>query len=397
MPEEFQSNLVALYRPSGRERCNEGNFDTGSTSQPEGRTTLKKKSSRTIFQRFSQYVSAFFKLGRMYRMIKSNSEMVASYNTQFNQIQTLVDEIRHQQESIFHGHSERLVQQRDELQKLNSMLASQSTFNLELSRRFDSFLYHKIIQNTESQSIFNPDADQTSRFQHKEALKIFMDVFYTNLETRYRGSCQDVSKKLHPYLSYARAAYVRTGGKAALDLGCGRGEWLTMLKEHDIPASGVDLSSGQLAQARENDLDVREQDVLTALEATPDDSLSLITAFHLVEHLPFEDVAWIVREAQRVLAPGGVLIFETPNPHNLIVGATSFHNDPTHRSPLTHPVLSVLFETAGYSSCEVLFLNPHERLNEFLTKPNFDHEIAYLLFGAQDFAIIGQKHDRETV
>jgi O-antigen chain-terminating methyltransferase len=192
------------------------------------------------------------------------------------------------------------------------------------------------------------------------------------------------------HLPEIEAAFLRTGeDKPVLDLGCGRGEWLELLTSRDIPARGVDTNAHQIEQARAEGYDVELADAIATLEAAPDGSHAAITAFHLIEHLPFDTVLWIAREALRALAPGGVLLFETPNVRNVLVGATSFHNDPTHLAPRTDAVMSVVFETCGFDPVDVRFLNAHERLEEFRTR--LDDELAFLLFGPQDLAISGQK------
>jgi O-antigen chain-terminating methyltransferase len=117
----------------------------------------------------------------------------------------------------------------------------------------------------------------------------------------------------------------------------------------------------------------------------------MISAHHLVEHLPFDAVAWIAREAMRVLAPEGILLFETPHTRNVLVGATTFHTDPTHLKPMPEQVLTVLFDTAGFDPVEVRALNPHARFKEFLDTPDFNDELAFLLFGPQDLAVLGTK------
>jgi O-antigen chain-terminating methyltransferase len=176
-----------------------------------------------------------------------------------------------------------------------------------------------------------------------------------------------------------------------MDIGCGRGEWLGLLNDLDITAIGIDTNPVQIADVQDMGLDARHGDARSALSEAKDNSLACITAHHLIEHLPFEDVLWIAREAMRVLAPGGLLLFETPNVRNVLVGATSFHNDPTHLHPMTDPVLNVLFETVGFHPIETRQLHPHEKLAEFMAKPGFDPELANLMFGAQDLAILGHK------
>jgi O-antigen chain-terminating methyltransferase len=224
-----------------------------------------------------------------------------------------------------------------------------------------------------------------------EGLEALLDAFYARLEDRFRGSREEIAGRLRAYLPDARAAFERTGGKPALDLGCGRGEWLGVLAEAGLPAEGVDLNPQQTAEAAEAGLAIRQGDALAALAEAPDASLSLVSAHHLIEHLPFERVVSLTREALRALAPGGVLLYETPNVRNLIVGASTFHIDPTHRRPLPAEALSVLFDTVGFHPVELRHLHPSETQEAFLAERRADPAIVSLLFGPQDLAVLGTR------
>ena len=223
-----------------------------------------------------------------------------------------------------------------------------------------------------------------------DGLEVLLDSFYHRLENRYRGGREEIARRVAIYLPDAEAAYARTG-RPVLDLGCGRGEWLEVLAGRGVPSEGVDLNPVQLAAAREAGLAVRQTDAMAALRAAPDSAYAMITAHHLVEHLPFRTVGRIAREAQRVLAPGGILLFETPNTGNLLVGGSSFYNDPTHLRPLTEPVLTVLFETMGFHPIETRLLHPHEKYAPTLRANRLDPDIVGLLFGPQDLAVLGVK------
>ena len=327
-----------------------------------------------MLKRLERYVSAFFKLGRIERIAKRADQSV----------QELRGYVQHEVSAV----SEKTRHAVDEQNAwVEGRLAEQSLRDSELSRRLDRLLSGRA----------GPDAGAVDPLPGQgagaapEGFQVFLDTFYSRLENRLRGSRAEILERLRVYRPDVEAAAIRTGGKPVLDLGCGRGEWLALMRELDIPAVGIDPNGAQIAAAAEAGLDARQADARTALAEADDDSLSVVSAHHVIEHIPFDDVAWIAREALRVLAPGGLLIFETPNPRNVLVGATSFHNDPTHLRPLTDPVLGVLFETAGYHPVETRFLHPHERLDEFQARPGFDPELAHLLFGPQDLAMIGRK------
>ena len=231
----------------------------------------------------------------------------------------------------------------------------------------------------------------SSALPHTDGFDLFKDSFYHRLENRWRGAPEEIAGRLKIYLPDVEAAWLRTDKKPVMDLGCGRGEWLGLLKDHGITGLGVDTNAVQIEEAKDAGLDVRLGDALQALADQPDGSLSALTAHHLIEHLPFDAVAWITREATRVLAPGGILLFETPNTRNVLVGATTFHTDPTHLKPMPEQVMGVLLETAGFDPVDIRHINPHERFGEFLDKPDMNDELAHLLFGPQDLAILGRK------
>jgi O-antigen chain-terminating methyltransferase len=191
--------------------------------------------------------------------------------------------------------------------------------------------------------------------------------FYRAFEDRYRGPRDIIKDRLRAYarftdpLLHLASPLARPAAPASLDLGCGRGEWLELLGENGFDARGIDLDEGMLAACRERGLNAKHGDALAALRATPSASLALVSAFHLVEHLPFDLVQELIAEALRVLQPGGLLIMETPNPENLTVGATSFYLDPTHLHPLPPGLLGFAAEHAGFARQRIVRLqeDPH--------------------------------------
>lgn len=221
-------------------------------------------------------------------------------------------------------------------------------------------------------------------------LTALLDSFYNRLEARFRGSREEIQRRLATYLPEAEAAVARTG-KPVLDLGCGRGEWVELLTARGLPASGIDLNPLQIAEGRALGLDLAEGDALADLAARAPGSLAMVSAHHLVEHLPFPATVALMRDALAALAPGGLLLLETPNAHNLLVSARSFHVDPTHIRPLPEEVLVTLAETLGYHPVEARALHPHEKLETFFRERRIDPEIAGLLYGPQDLALIAAK------
>ncbi|MES2262023.1 MAG: methyltransferase domain-containing protein [Pseudomonadota bacterium] len=213
------------------------------------------------------------------------------------------------------------------------------------------------------------------------------ELFYRAFEDRYRGSRELIKSRLAVYTPFLTPLLALGARPAALDLGCGRGEWLELLGEAGFAAHGVDLDEGMLAACRERELDVELTDALGSLRARADASVALVSAFHLVEHIPFDQVQALIAEARRVLQPGGLLILETPNPENLVVGSSSFYMDPSHLRPLPAPLLAFAVDHSGYARHKVLRLQEAQQLHG-------DAPIGLInvLDGVSpDYAVIGQK------
>lgn len=172
--------------------------------------------------------------------------------------------------------------------------------------------------------------------------------FYRAFEDRYRGSRELIKSRLEAYSPFVAPLALLYPGAPTIDLGCGRGEWLELMTEKGFAAGGVDLDEGMLAACRERGLNVETADALASLRSRADASVALVSAFHLVEHLPFDEVQCLIAEARRVLLPGGLLIMETPNPENLIVGTSSFYLDPSHIKPIPPLLLDFMVEYAAF-------------------------------------------------
>jgi SAM-dependent methyltransferase len=211
--------------------------------------------------------------------------------------------------------------------------------------------------------------------------------FYRAFEDRYRGSRELITARLRAYDDFIAPLTRLHQPAAALDLGCGRGEWLELLGQAGFAAKGVDLDEGMLAACRERALNVELADALTSLRALPDSSVALVSAFHLVEHIPFDQVQVLIGEALRVLQPGGLLIMETPNPENLVVGASSFYMDPSHLRPVPSPLLDFVVEYSGFARHKVVRLQESAQLHTAAPIG-----LINVLDGVSpDYAVIGQK------
>jgi len=187
-----------------------------------------------------------------------------------------------------------------------------------------------------------------------------LDALYVSFEDRFRGTREQVKSTQQVYLGYLADVGAGVPTAPVLDIGCGRGEWLELLREQGLTARGLDLNRVMIHECHGYGLEVIEGDAIEYLRRQPANSLGAITGFHIVEHLPFPQLITLLDETLRVLKPGGVAIFETPNPENLVVGAYTFYFDPTHRNPLPPPTLQYLVEIRGFAKVDILRLHPRE-------------------------------------
>jgi len=230
-----------------------------------------------------------------------------------------------------------------------------------------------------------------SLWEKKANLERFEEM-YVSFEDNFRGSRQDIKQRLAVYLPYIEEIRSKTEDFCLLDVGCGRGEWLELLKERGILGRGVDHNRVMIKKCKEYGLDVIKGDAILSLQGFASASLGAVTAFHLIEHLPFNVLVEFLDETIRVLKPGGVAIFETPNPDNIIVGASSFYLDPTHRNPLPAPMMEFLAKSRGLYDVEIKYLNPFsEELKLKENESELARRFEHYFYGPQDYAMIGYK------
>lgn len=212
------------------------------------------------------------------------------------------------------------------------------------------------------------------------------DGFYCAFENRYRGSIDLIKSRLSVYLPFIEPLKSIYPAPKALDLGCGRGEWLELLVESGFQATGVDLDDDLLNVCQERRLNVIQSDALAYLESVPSESIEIVSAFHLIEHIQFSLVRKLIEHAYRVLKPGGLLILETPNSENLLVGTSSFYLDPTHQKPVPADLLSFTVEYTQFKRTKTLYLQePSRNTQETINL----HDV--LVNVSPDYSVVAQK------
>lgn len=265
--------------------------------------------------------------------------------------------------------------------------------------RNDSYLKNDLAQQKRLIALFLEEArqrlpepftpEQLQTFVQED--KHLLDAFYVAFEEYFRGSREEIRNRLKVYLPLIEAAKVGTAESPILDLGCGRGEWLDLLRESRYTARGIDTNKVMIEQCRNRGLEVFESDVITYLQSLPDASLGAVTGFHIIEHLPLPVLIELLNQTARVLKSGGLAIFETPNPQNILVGSNNFYIDPTHRNPLPSPLTKFILENTGLSSVKIMNLNPYQESYKVSGSEQIVERFNDYFYGYQDYAVVGYK------
>lgn len=200
---------------------------------------------------------------------------------------------------------------------------------------------------------------------------------------RFRGTEDYVREKQRFYLPYF------AGRKDVLDVGCGRGEFLELMREAGVAARGIDLDEEAVSLCRSRGLEAEQADLFAYLDAAPEAAFDGIFCAQVVEHLPPARVPEFVRLAASRLVRGGVLAIETPNPECLAIFATHFYLDPTHTRPVPHPLLAFYLEEAGMGSLELHRLSPAAESMPALAALPAEFRDAF--FGGLDYALISRR------
>jgi 2-polyprenyl-3-methyl-5-hydroxy-6-metoxy-1,4-benzoquinol methylase len=231
-----------------------------------------------------------------------------------------------------------------------------------------------------------------ARSSHKPSLTAepdpgALDELYCSLEDTLRGTPDEIKEQVKVYLPVLENAGITSD---ILDVGCGRGELLQVLRDAGLSARGIDQSRIQIERCQSLSLDVLEAEALTHLRSLPSDSLSAVIALHFAEHLRFETLVNFVDETARTLKPGGLMILETPNPENLLVGSCNFYLDPTHKHPIPIATMELLVQARGFMHQETMRLHPVSSV-KIDVKDQLTSHLNHYLYGPMNYAVVARK------
>jgi len=221
----------------------------------------------------------------------------------------------------------------------------------------------------------------------------YQSIEYFDFENHFRGSIESIKEAQKQYLPYFE------GKKHVLDFGCGRGEFLLLMKENGINAEGVDLYEPYVDYCNSHDLKVTCGDGVKLLNSY--DDIDGIFLGQVVEHLTTEQIMEVCVTAFEKLNEGGVFVAETPNPTSLSIYTNAFYIDPSHVKPVHPLTMKYYLENAGFRKIEIIYTNsskPDKSIPK-ISIPGADTEefnkamedLANMLYGSQDYSIIATK------
>jgi SAM-dependent methyltransferase len=221
---------------------------------------------------------------------------------------------------------------------------------------------------------------------------------YVGFEDHFRGSQDDIRGRVAEYLPIFR------GVQNVVDLGCGRGEFLALLRENGIDGRGVDINEAMVEVCRSQGFDVTRTDALSYLEAQPDGSIGGLFAAQVVEHLEPQYLNALLDVAFGKLRPGAPIVLETINPACWFAFFESYIRDITHVRPLHPDTLKFLLIASGFQHVDIRYRSPypeHDKLQpigpngslgDVVETLNANVErINRLLFTWLDYAAIGRR------
>jgi len=218
-----------------------------------------------------------------------------------------------------------------------------------------------------------------------------MDTLYLAFEDAYRGDPGEIKERLSAYLPVLTEYGVTPELGSALDIGCGRGEWLELLRGAGFDAKGCDINADMVQTCKDRGLNVERTDALRYLRSTPPESLAVISAMHVIEHLPLKTIIEFLDASLAALKPGGILILESPNPQNVLVGAHTFYLDPTHQRPLPMQLTHFLLEARGFFETRAFGLHPYPSSICIQENSQVAQRFNEYFYGPQDYAVIGRR------
>jgi O-antigen chain-terminating methyltransferase len=277
---------------------------------------------------------------------KGKKDLVASFEGLVRQIISLVDAKDKEWDALGSNHVGLIFKS---LEWRVDKLAAENEDTKLLMKRFIQLRekLDRLLAALEGKEVPRPE-------EVRALLEPLEDWRYAGFENRFRGRDDEVKKQLCEYVSL----FAKDG--KVLDLGCGRGEFLELLRDEGIEAFGVD-SNGQMVDICLNKgLRCEKGDLLEKLAEQPDGGLGGIFSSQVIEHLPAPYLKKLIEMSRLKLAPGGTLVFETVNPLSVFALVQVYYLDLSHHKPIHPQALKFMLEASGFEEIEIKYSSPLE-------------------------------------
>lgn len=310
------------------------------------------------------------------RSIDSLQHQLMSLQTQFNQQNHALASTAHdwklKSETQHREFTESLVQHSNEMQ-------SRFWKEVEVAIAAQQALIHNELRLIRQRAAITPTETSANPATHSTTPQIDWMLF----AQKFRGSENAIRQSFQRYTPFFEKS------SNILDIGCGRGEFLELMREANVSAKGIDLSAENTALCTSKKLDVERADVFPYLATIADGSLGGIFCAQVIEHLTAAQTIHLVRLCAQKLKSGSPILFETPNPECLAIFATHFYLDPTHIRPVPPQLMAFYLEEAGFGRIEVIQVAPAEE--SIPAVKELPEEFRQKFFGSLDYAISARK------
>ena len=392
-PTGLQFNLSRLRAGVSRETViADMLFSPEASQQKQGSIQLTRKGKIKI---------SLWKRGRNLRSWLGAIRHLADSRRQLATIPSQLSELQKNMLTDMANYQEQLTNHQEKLLELQTDLSCRLQQNAEKVR---SEVVHFQLMEAQAQQrrldqfIFDARHDLSLATEKELAVDNLevksshgIDQYYLALEESFRGRRADIKKRYESYLDIIKPLLYGPEVIKAVDLGCGRGEWLQILAECCADVQGVDSNAAMVAECQAHGVRAERNDLLDWLRQQAGQSLHLISAFHVIEHLSFSQLNLFMSEIYRTLTYDGIVLLETPNPENIYVAANMFYRDPTHQRPIPKELAEHLLNYHGFCNTRVHPLHPFPQEMHLPEDNELTRRFNHLIYGAQDYLIIGEK------
>ncbi|SDC96379.1 O-antigen chain-terminating methyltransferase [Desulfurella multipotens] len=358
--------------------------DTFPVETQSNSLQIQTQSKNNLFSKTVRFFKALVKLSNTRYAVLNIQQDFESFKFFTQQklestksdFQIQVDKLAESVHGIYSQNQEKIAELEQKISDLKAISENRyAILNLKLNQILNN---NSQIQYLKQNA---PDIDNPSRYS--------LDDLYVAFESEFRGSEHQVKKKLEVYLPSALEAANKTEDLGFIDLGCGRGEWLELLAQNGLNPIGIDANKLNVLLCKDKSLNAVYGDAFDFLQSQPDNSACGISAFHFIEHIDFKGILNLIWQSYRIIKPGGVLIFETPNIANIFVGFYDFFRDFSHISHIHPETLEFLVRYGGFLNAECFFVTEFQKLIPFKSY-KFDTLDDYIK-APRDLALIAHK------